>query len=66
MRQCLQYPRRNRSPPFRSKREASFVKRTLNKHILRSSAHTEIRFTLHEERFILDTHATAPVKGMPH
>ena len=66
MRQCLQYPRRNRSPPFRSKREASFVKRTLYKHILRSSAHTEIRLTLDEERFILDVHATASVKGMPH
>ncbi len=66
MRQCLQYPRRNRSPPFRSKREASFVKRTLYIHILSSSAHTEIRFTLHEERIILDAHATAQVKGMPH
>lgn len=66
MRQCLQYPRRNRSPPFRSKREASFVKRTLYKHILRSSAHTEIRFTLHEERLVLYDHDTAPAKGMPH
>jgi hypothetical protein len=42
------------------------VKRTLYKHILCNSAHTEIPFTLHEESFILDTHATVPVKGMPH
>jgi hypothetical protein len=47
-------------------RESSFVKRQLYRHILRRSAHTEIRFTLHEERLILDVHDTAPVKEMPY
>lgn len=68
MRQCLQYPRRNRSPPFLVNviRESSFVKRKLYTHILRRSAHTEIRFTLHQERLLLDAHATASIKGMPY
>ena len=55
-------------PPFLVNviRESSFVKRKLSTHILSSSAHTAIRFTLHEERRILDAHDTAPVKGMPY
>jgi hypothetical protein len=55
-------------PPFLVNviRESSFVKRQLYRHILRRSAHTEIRFTLHEERLILDVHDTAPVKEMPY
>lgn len=55
-------------PPFLVNviRESSFVKRQLYRHILRRSAHTEIRFTLHEGRFILDVHDTAPVKEMPY
>ena len=55
-------------PPFLVNviRESSFVKRKLYTHILCSSAHTVIRFTLHEERLILDAHATASVKEMPY
>ena len=55
-------------PPFLVNviRESSFVKRQLYRHILRRSAHTEIRFTLHEERLIIDVHNTAPVKEMPY